>query len=103
MQLGSTKRKKLQIIINLSKIDREYSPVLVALLKSSLFYWCYVISFDGRDLLLYHVENFLLELASVSTKEAEDLRALNLDLIRDYVKNSNMRVNVRKGENMQLK
>ncbi len=103
IRLGKLKDEKITEHYKFIKIEREYSPVLVALLNSSLFYWWYVISSDGRDLLPYHIENFPINLDLVSANKGQELFTLVLNLMKNYEKNSNMKVNVRKGGEYAIK
>jgi type I restriction-modification system DNA methylase subunit len=52
-------------------VKKEHADVLLALLNSSLFYWWFVIWSDGRHLLLQHIREFPLDLASFSDEERE--------------------------------
>jgi len=79
-------------------IDRDSATAkaVLAVLNSSLFYWFFIISSNCRDLTLREIQNFNINLNSLSAEHSRKLAGLADKLMMDYKKNSIEKVNNRK-------
>ena len=73
------------------------APVVAAILNSSLAYWWFVIYSDGRDLLSETVLSIPVNLGSLSNDLIDRISRKSLELMESFDKNSNIKINVRKG------
>jgi type I restriction-modification system DNA methylase subunit len=78
-------------------IKPDHSAIVNGLLNSHIFYWWYVIWSDGRHLLLQHIENFPLNLTDFPANLNKKLTLLVNNLMKDYEKNANLKINARSG------
>ncbi len=79
------------------EFSRVQAPIVTALLNSTFFYWLFVAYSDGRDLLPQHILSIPINLSSIPREAEEKLSMLALELMHDYDKNSNVKINIRKG------
>ncbi len=79
--------------------DKDISSAINGLLNSSLFYWWFTIWGDGRDLLAQHIKSFPIDPNNIPLDLKTKLKPLVDELMRSYdaEKNSNTKMNVRKG------
>lgn len=73
------------------------APVVAAILNSSLAYWWFVIYSDGRHLLSETVLSIPVNLGSLSNDLIDRISRKSLELMESFDKNSNIKINVRKG------
>ena len=79
------------------EFNKEQAPVVAALLNSTFFYWLFVVYSDGRHLLPQHILSIPINMSSIPRETEEKLSKLALELMHDYDKNSNVKINIRKG------
>ena len=79
------------------EFSKELAPIVTALLNSTFFYWLFVAYSDGRDLLPQRILSIPVNMSSISREAEEKLSMLALELMHDYDKNSNVKINIRKG------
>ena len=79
------------------ELKEDNAAAVSAILNSSLFYWWFVIKSDGRDLLSDHIVSLPINLDVIEKKVMKSLKEKGIELMKDYEKNSNIKVNIRKG------
>ncbi len=97
ISLGELEKTDISDQYKYIEISAEHSSVTAALLNSSIFYWFFVVYSDGRHLLPQHIMEFSIDLSTIPTITLEKLNELIADLMNDYEKNSNTKINVRNG------
>ena len=68
-----------------------------SIMNSSLFYWWFIITSDGRDLTYKNIADFPGNLDLVSDKQLELLSSLLDELMKDYQRKAKVKINIRKG------
>ena len=96
--LGHLKETRVSNHYKCIETPSEYASIIAALLNSSLFYWFFVTYSDGRDLLPQHITSFSMDLSSVDKDIVHRLDILAAQLMRDYEKQSNIKINIRQGD-----
>lgn len=98
-----------EVVLNNLKerqISSHYKPLIFAkesfdgilgLLNSSLFYWWFIVWSDGRDLLADHIHSFPIDIENFPNNFKEKLKLLVNDLMENYDKTSNIKINVKSG------
>jgi len=97
IQLGKVKYEKVTEHYKFLSLEPDKADVVLALLNSSIFYWWFVIMADGRDLLGQHITSFPIDIDNVDEANKKKLSELTYKLMEDYNKNSNIKINIRKG------
>jgi hypothetical protein len=65
--------------------------VVITVLSSSLFYWYFILTTNGRDLNPSDLNEFPIDISSISKINIEKLFVLSKTLMKDYAKNSEMK------------
>ncbi|MBR1508947.1 MAG: Eco57I restriction-modification methylase domain-containing protein, partial [Eubacterium sp.] len=82
---GKEKSTKYQIVT----VKEEYDPkVIIAIINSSLFYWCWVQNTAVRDFYRPEIERFPIEYEQISEKDKEELVELCNQLMSSYKEHS---------------
>ncbi|MEM0134324.1 MAG: hypothetical protein QXU18_03740 [Thermoplasmatales archaeon] len=73
------------------------APMVGAILNSSFAYWWFVLYSDGRDLLSDTILSMPIDLTRIPEYLKSSLTAKSIALMEDFERNSNLKVNIRKG------
>ncbi|MEM3192831.1 MAG: Eco57I restriction-modification methylase domain-containing protein [Candidatus Parvarchaeota archaeon] len=95
--LGKMIRREVTSQYKNLEFRKDDAIFVSALMNSSLFYWWFVIYSDGRHLLTQHISSFPVNLHSIDKESKKKLSELHEILMESYEKNSNTKVNARKG------
>ncbi|MFG1460977.1 MAG: DNA methyltransferase [Thermoplasmataceae archaeon] len=79
------------------ELNEEDAAVVSAMLNSSLFYWWFVIKSDGRHLLSDHIVSLPINLDVINKEIVKSLKEKAIELMEDYNRKSNVKINIRKG------
>jgi hypothetical protein len=63
----------------------------IAVLSSSLFFWYFILTTNGRDLNPSDLNEFPIDISSMQKPDLENLALLSKSLMKDYAKNSELK------------